>query len=53
LARVSANITNTFKARLDKFWLWHSQYIMISGQGCREPEAVASFYMTNLSKYNN
>jgi len=36
---VSAKTTNTFKARLDKFW-----------HNCSEPEVVASFCMKNLSK---
>ena len=49
---VSANTTNTFKARLDKFW--HNQdiiYITL-GHSSKEAEVVASVYniMKNLSK---
>ena len=45
---VSANTTDTFKTRLDKFW--HNQDILdiISGHSCREPEATASCYTKNL-----
>jgi len=46
---VSANTTNTSKARLDKFW--HNQDIIyiISKHSYKEPEVVASVYMKNLS----
>jgi len=46
-----ANTTDTFKARLDKFW--HKFLIkmlcMILKHSCKEPEVVASVYMKNLS----
>ena len=48
---VSANTTNTFKARLNKFW--HNQDIIISKHICKEPKVVASVYMKNLSMYLN
>jgi len=47
---VSANTTNMFKARLDKFW--HNQDIIYHFRAhacCKEPEVVASVYMKNLS----
>jgi len=49
---LSANTTNTFKARLDKFW--HNQDVVydfkvqLQGMG-----VVASVYMKNLSMYLN
>jgi len=44
----SANTTNTFKARLDKFW--HNQDILYNFKAqLQEPEVVASVYMKNLS----
>ena len=49
---VSANTTNTFKTRLDKFWHNQDVIIIISGHSCMEPEVVASFCMKNLSKDN-
>ena len=49
---VSANTTNTFKARLDKFW--HNQDVVYDlKHSCKEPEVVASVYMKNLSMYLN
>jgi len=48
---VSANTTNTFKTRLDKFWHNHqSGRSIISGHRCKEPKVVASFRTKNLSK---
>jgi len=41
---VSANTTNTFKARLNKFWHNQEEY------SCKETEVVASVYMKNLGK---
>jgi len=48
---VSANTSNTFKARLDKFW--HNQDIIYNFRTqSKEAEVVASVYniMKNLSK---
>ena len=46
---VSANTTNTFKTRLDKFW--HNQREQQHFRAlCKEPEVVANFRMMNLSK---
>ena len=46
---VSASTTNTFKARLDKFW--HNQDIIYNFRAhCSEPEVVVSFRMKNVSK---
>ena len=45
---VSANTTNTFKVRLDKFW--HNQDIyMILEHSCREPEVVVKYCVRNFS----
>jgi len=46
---LSANTTNTFKAKLVKFW--HNQDNMHNFRALlREPEVVASFRTKNLSK---
>ena len=49
---VSANTTNTFKARLDNSGII-KMLCMILKHSCKEPEVVASVYMKNLSMYLN
>jgi len=45
---VSANTTNTFKARLNSGTI--GILYIISEHSCKEPEVVASVYMKNLSR---
>jgi len=45
---VSANITNTFKARLDKFWHNQDMYVILE-HSCREPEVVVKCCVRNFS----
>jgi len=43
---VSANTTNTFKTRLDKFGHKQDVIYMISGHSCKEPEVVGGSFAT-------